>query len=221
MKFKAIIFDMDGTIIDTEHIWEHATGKLLTLHGVEYTQEHKEILAPQLRGLQLHNSCSIIRDMFELSCPIDDLVKQKSELANQLYRQEVIFIDGFVEFHQQVVAAQLKNGIATNADDDTVAAVKQKLNLEKYFGEHIYGISHVAFAGKPNPAIYLHTAAQLNIDPKDCIAIEDSAYGIEAAQRAGMFCIGINSSGDRDAIKKADKKIDHYKEIDLDALLEW
>jgi len=179
----------------------------------------KEVLTPQLRGLQLHNSCSIIRDVFELSCPIDELVKQKSQLANELYRQEVSFIEGFVEFHQLVVSAQLKNGIATNADDDTVNAVKHKLDLEKYFGKHIYGISQVAFAGKPNPAIYLHAAEKLGIDPKHCIAIEDSAYGIEAAQRAGMFCIGINSSGNKESIKKADKQIDHYREIDLTILL--
>ena len=67
--------------------------------------------------------------------------------------------------------------------------------------------------------MYLFTAKQLGVDPAQCLVVEDAPHGIEAANAAGMFCIGINSAGNRDELKEAKFIIDHYDEIDLPRLL--
>ncbi len=110
-------------------------------------------------------------------------------------------------------------GIATNANDATLAITQQCLLLNSFFDNHVYGISCVNNVGKPNPAIYLHAAHQLGIDPHECIAIEDSANGIRAAQQAGMFCIGITTSGNPYQTEKAHLVVDSYKEIPLKELI--
>lgn len=219
MKFKAIIFDMDGTIIDTEKIWKEATRSVITSKGVEISPELEAQLAHELRGVALHKSCAVIKEMFSLAHEVEDLVKEKRDKADALYAIHVKFIDGFIDFHKRVQATGLVYGIATNADDNNIETTINKLKLRDYFGEHIYGISKVNYKGKPAPDIYLHVAKQLGIDPSLCVAIEDTSHGIESAQKAGMFCIGINSAGNRKALEKADFIIDHYSEIDLKRLL--
>ena len=72
---------------------------------------------------------------------------------------------------------------------------------------------------KPNPDIFLHAAKSIGVDPKDCIVIEDSVHGIQAAKAAGMYCIAINTGNDRHLLGQADEIVDCYKQIDLDKLL--
>lgn len=219
MNYKAVIFDMDGTIVNTEKIWTEATQRLIENQGVVYTQELHAILGPQIHGLALHDSCRIIKEVVNLNSAIEDLIQEKSSIAFSLYQQGITFIDGFETFHEKVVRSQLKNGIATNADDATVLITNEKLNLRRFFGEHIYGISCVNNIHKPNPAIYLHVADKLESVPAMCIAIEDSAHGVRAAKQAGMYCIGINTAGKPEQLKEADVLIDSYEEIDLENIL--
>jgi HAD superfamily hydrolase (TIGR01549 family) len=210
---------MDGTIVDTENIWADATKLFIERRGIAYTGELEAALRKEIHGLALHKSCGVIKDFINLEGSVEDLIKEKSLIAYDLYKNGIKFIDGFEAFHCIVQTKNIKNGIATNADDMTVQLSNQALNLSYYFGDHIYGISCVGNICKPDPAIYLHTAEKLGIDPQECLAIEDSAHGIKAAQAAGMLCIGINTSCNYDQVKKADYIVDRYQDIDLDALL--
>ena len=130
------------------------------------------------------------------------------------------FIPGFVQFHQQLAPHNLKSGIATNASKETAELTDKILNLRQFFGEHIYNVSHVNFANKPDPALYLHAAQKLCVDPLECIAIEDSTHGVTAAKGAGMYCIGINTARNHQALQQADIIVDHYNQIDLPKLLQ-
>ncbi len=216
MKYKAIIFDMDGTIVDTEQIWHLSTRTLIKKRGIQLPEEQFCELESKLNGMALPQSCKLIKETANLSETIEELIVENTRLACDLYSRETIkFIDGFTEFYQQVRDLNLKTSIATNANDETLHKTVQFLPLEQLFGTHIYNLSHVNNMGKPNPAIYLHAAKQLEVNAEHCIAIEDSAHGIAAARAAGMFCIGINTSGKPEQIKDAHLKINGYHEIPL------
>lgn len=219
MAIKAIIFDMDGTIIDTEHIWEEATRCLIESKGVAYTPELHAELQKSIRGLAMPKSIYLIKDLAQLEDSAEELMHQKSCIADALYRKGIRFIEGFEEFHSKVKKQNLHSAIATNALDMTVTITNEALDLKRFFGEHIYNISHVNNICKPHPALYLHAARQLGFEPQECIAIEDSAHGITAAQNAGMFCIGINSAGNRKNIEKADLTIEGYGDLSLEELI--
>lgn len=210
---------MDGTIIDTEHIWKKATRMIMTKRGIAIDQALEEELEQRLAGMALPQSCKILKEVVNLPDDVENLVQEKSNNACELYEKQVNFINGFEEFHLKLQKHGLKTGLATNADDNTLNLTNRKLNLHRFFGEHLYNVSHVNHQAKPHPALYLHAAHKLEVDLKTCIAIEDSAHGIQAAQAAGLFCIGLNSSGNLNQVKNADLIVDEYHEINLEKLL--
>lgn len=219
MKFKAIIFDMDGTITNTEPLWHQATHTVIQNRGHSLTLEEKHNLNHRLTGLGLPKSCQIIKELINTDDSIEIIMKEKAAIARRLYETGICFIDGFPEFIQKVVDHSLKIAVATNATIDTLEQTDKSLNLSKYFGNHLYSFNHVNNIGKPNPALFLYAAHKLGVQPSECIVIEDSSHGIMAAKAAGMFCIGINTSRRPEQIKEADLKVENYDAIDLKKLL--
>lgn len=210
---------MDGTIVNTEHLWHKATATLIAKRGITLSAQGQKNLHQRLSGLDVYQSCALIKQTIHAPESVTDLIREKTSLALSFYDNDITFIEGFVDFHRQARNLSLKMGIATNANDATLAITQQCLLLNSFFDQHVYGISCVNNVGKPNPAIYLHAARQLGIDPHECIAIEDSANGIAAAQQAGMFCIGITTSGNPYQTEKAHLIVNSYKEIPLEELV--
>jgi beta-phosphoglucomutase len=219
MKFKAIIFDMDGTIVDTEQLWLETSHTLITNRGKKLTPQEKEQLNQQLHGSGFPKACQLIKDITQSDEDLEVIMKEKLAIGRKLYEKGICFIQGFPEFIQKVTSYELKVAVATNATTEIIEITDKILNLSQYFGKHLYSRNHVNNISKPSPVLFFHAAQQLGVNPRECIVIEDSAHGIMAAKAAGMFCIGINTSKQPDQIKHADLQIDRYQDINLQKLL--
>jgi HAD superfamily hydrolase (TIGR01509 family) len=222
MKYEAIIFDMDGTIIDTNDIWKQAVLCLIEDESNENNmldQDDINKLLFKAHGLAIDKACKIIKDITKTDKSIQELIQKKTNIACSLYKEGIKFIEGFQDFFKSLKKYNIKTAIATNADEITLNLAKNILNLEDLFSKHIYNIKHVDNLAKPHPAIYLYTANQLDVDPERCISIEDSAHGIKAAKGAGMLSIGINTAKNRDLLKEADLIFDSYDDIDLSKII--
>lgn len=220
MNYQSIIFDMDGTIIKTNHIWKLATQKLITERGIILSENEWQELNAIIHGLSLPLSIQVIKDRYKLTDSVETLINEKEFYANSLYAQGIQFIDGFVEFHKQIDALGISSAIATNAVPTTVAITDQTLNLKQFFGNHLYHMGHVNYRAKPDPSIFLYAAQQLITKPEHCIVIEDSPLGIHAAKKAGMYCIAINSSGQKEKLQEADFIIENYHDLDISRFLQ-
>lgn len=218
MKYKAIIFDMDGTIITTEDAWEQATRHMLQTKG-NLSDEECNNLMPMMKGASLYSTCNFLKQNFDTKETIEELIEEKQRLAFKLFKSQAKLIEGFAQFHKTLASHNLKTAIATNSSQKSLETVLKYVPLQDFFQEHIYSIDSINKIPKPKPDIYLFAASKLDIDPTSCIAIEDSTHGVAAAKSAGMFCIGINTGKDKKALAQADHIIDHYNELSIEKFL--
>lgn len=216
---KAIIFDMDGTIVETEHAWEEATLRVLATRGfTNFSQKQYDFLQ-SLSGIGLAQSALMIKKEFNLLDQADILANEAKRIANTLFEEKLEFIEGFEEFHKKLTTHLIPTSIATNAEATSLELLKRKMNLQRFFGENIYGIAEVNYKAKPHPDIFLHAADKLSVYPHECIVFEDSLFGFQAAQAAGMKCIAIKNKINQNNLSLVHGAIDTYHEAE-EALLQ-
>lgn len=212
-QVKAVIFDMDGTIIHSESLWQSATKRFLASHGIVDLVEKDIKIIQSLSGIGLTESAKLIKDAYNIDESIDAIVTKKQRFAIEAIEQEAIaFIDGFEDFHALLTQHKVPNCVATNADAGSLVKFKEKMDLPKYFGNHIYHRGHVGDKAKPNPAMFLHAAKQLGVAPEECIVFEDSHFGFKAAEAAGMRCIAIKSKTNVDSLHMVHEAVESYHE---------
>ncbi|WP_319420022.1 hexitol phosphatase HxpB [Pleurocapsa sp. FMAR1] len=186
MVIKAVIFDMDGLLIDSEPLWQEAEILIFKQVNILLTSE----LCLQTKGLRIDE----VVDYWYQRHPWTNLAKQKVEeliIAKvieliHLRGEPLPGVDRAISFVQQ---KQVKIALASSSASKIIQAVLQKLELTNVFAEVYSAESEVL--GKPHPGVYLTTANKLNVSPSECLALEDSLNGVLAAKAAQMKCIAI------------------------------
>ena len=190
MPIGALIFDMDGVIIDSNPLHRIAWAEYMRRHGVEMTE------AMQQRMYGKRND-EIIRDF--LGAHLDDLeVFAHGAAKEALYRElmqpriKESLVPGIREFLARY--RNLDLAVATNAEAANVDFVLDGAGLRSFFRAIVNG--HDVTNPKPHPDIYLRVAEMLQVPPKDCIVFEDSHTGVQASLAAGMRVIGVTTTHD-------------------------
>lgn len=210
-KVKAIIFDMDGTIVDTEAAWQNATTDLVKqMAGITEFSPEQKLFFNKLTGMCLPLAVAQIKEFFSLGQTTEEIMNLKLKLADFHLSKEIGFIHGFESFHTELQASNMPTCIATNAVPDGLKKMADHVNLHKFFGKNMYCIGDVDFKAKPDPALFLYAAQQLGAHPSECIVFEDSLYGFQAARAAGMKCIAIKNSKNTDLLDQVHGFIESY-----------
>lgn len=210
-SITTIIFDLDGTLANTEPLWAASTRAILAENGISITDEEHHALNRKIRGKSIIECMIVIKEMFELTDDPKQLEEKMVEYF-ELFRKGIQQIPDS-EMFIQLIQKRYKIGIASNSNRYTMQKTVEKLSLHKYFGEHTYSKDDVMGIAKPAPDVFLYAARMLGSDVKDCVVIEDSETGVTAAKNAGMTCIAINTSGMPDKLTKVDLIVDDFKEL--------
>ena len=184
MNRTALIFDMDGVIVDSNPIHREAWEIYNRRFGLETTEAMHQLMYGKRND-------EIVRSFFG-DLPVEEVLRRGAD-KERLYREmisgriESILVPGLRNFLEQYREAP--KAVASNAETANVSFVLRASGLAGYFRAAVDG-SQVTHA-KPHPEIYFRVAEQLGIPPRDCLVFEDSFSGVEAARAAGMRVIGV------------------------------
>lgn len=209
---RAIIFDADGVIIDSERIWDLAQEEFLRRRGIAYERERVKLLCTANSPV---GAIRALQRLYGFDGDPEALSDERLAIVREHYLKDGIpLVPGFLEFFAKV-KDRYRTAVATAMDQGLLALVVERLGLKKLFGEHIYSIAEIGYVPKPRPDIFLYAAGKLGIEPEQCLVIEDSPNGIEAARRAKMRCIALTTTFGRERLAGAEQVVDGFEEIDL------
>lgn len=181
----ALIFDMDGTVVDNMRFHEDAWGRLLSDHGLPFDAAS---FFANTAGMA---SDEILRPLFPNAGP-DEITKlgtDKEVLYRDAYRSHIVALSGLLDLMARADAAGIPMALASAAPPGNIDIVVDTLGLRSRFATII--APSQGFRGKPNPDLFLGAAERMKVAPESCIVFEDAPNGVEAARRAGMRAIAI------------------------------
>ena len=210
---QTVIFDMDGVIVDTEPVHHFAYYQ----HFNELSIEVSDEMYRSFTGNSTRNIFQKLKAQFDLQEDVEDLILRKRHLFNEAFdlKEDLYLIDGVEELIKDLHANGIQLIVASSASKVTINRVFTRFNLHQYFTHIVSGEDFPK--SKPHPAIFEH-AASLSIAPKEnCIVIEDSTNGIQAAVSAGIYCVGYDSFHSKDQdLSKANIVIRHFNELNFE-----
>lgn len=207
---QAIIFDMNGTMIDDMGFHKKAWIKFCKKYGLELTEEE---FKQKFSGKK---NTDILPEVLGRTLSPDEikvLSEEKEALYREIYALYIKEVPGFKDFLNKLKSRNLKVAVATTAIEPNRKFTLGALDLENEF-DVILGDEHIT-NGKPHPEIYLETAKKLGINPSSCLVFEDTPPGVEAGKNAGMKVVGILTTHSKEDLKSADYLINDFTEIQI------
>ncbi len=203
---KAVIFDLDGTLVDSMWMWKAIDIEYLGRYGYECPDE----LQKEIEGMSFTETACYFKEKFNLPVPIEKIKDDWNAMAADKYQHEVPMKEGMLELLIDLKQRGIKTGIATSNSRELVDTVIESLDIGEYFDE-IHTSCEVA-KGKPAPDIYLLVAQCLGVEPKDCLVFEDIPLGIMAGKNAGMKVCAVYDDFSKSLTEEKKRLADYWRD---------
>lgn len=181
---QAVVFDMDGVVIDSERHWRDAERDGLAAR-LKRPLDQTRVMGLSMEGFH----AALVRDNgLELSYP--EFRRLYRDMAREIYERRSLLMPGFLELRDALRTARFRVGLASSSPDEWVNLVIARFGL---LFDAVADADDVGGAGKPDPAVYLAASRTLALPPNACVAVEDSRNGVVAAKAAGMACVALRN----------------------------
>ncbi len=209
---EAIIFDMDGVLVDSEPFHEEIEKRQFSLNNLIITpEEHSKYLGVATDAMWMD-----IKERYHLSLPVEELIEQNRSESYRLFAdlKEIPTIPGIANLLERLSAKNYPMAVASSNFPEVIELMLEKTGMRKYFKFVVS--TQEAGQSKPAPDVYLLAARKLGIDPENCLVVEDSQNGIMAAKAAGMMVVAYQGPvTNPNNQKEADSVIKNYKQLEM------
>lgn len=213
---KAVIYDLDDLMVDSNPLHLRAWEKLLKVYGHEFS-ELPESSQSKFIGMRVIDISQEIIKYFKLGIGIQEFYGKRVEIFLELVREELKPMPGLIQSIKLLKEKNYKLAIASSGAKKYINLVISKFQLGGIFDIIVTGDD--VHKGKPNPETYTTACKKLNILPEDCVVLEDATVGIMAAKSAGCKCIGVkNPHTPPQDLSKADLILSNLKELTTDII---
>lgn len=204
---KAILFDLDGTIIDSTENDFLAWQRIFSEYGVSFSyQEYLRILGA--RGSE------VVQTHLQLTQGQEEslLSTQEEYFKDNCTKRGLSLIPHVENILEHTRSTSLKIALATGSSDEKLKFIFDKVPIRAYFD--VITTADTVHKGKPDPEVFLQAAEKLGVEPKECLVFEDAPMGVKAAKDAGMQCIAITTTHTKRELQQADLVVDSYRQLD-------
>jgi HAD superfamily hydrolase (TIGR01509 family) len=207
---EAVVFDMDGVLVDTEHLWDEVREELTEQWGGRYTPEAQQAMM----GMSSHEWSRYLHEVVGLREPPETINAEVVRRMLARYETDLPVVPGAVEAVRRLADEGYRLAVASSSNRELIDTVLCRLELASVF--EVTVSSEEVARGKPAPDVYVEAARRLGVEPARCVAIEDSASGIRAAHAAEMRVIAYPNRHyppASEALRLADRMIDSPDEL--------
>lgn len=201
---EALIFDMDGTLVDSMGIWKEIDIEYLAMFGHELPSD----LQKCIEGMCFHDTAVYMQKRFNIPQTLEEMKDTWNEMALYKYRNEVKLKPGAENFLKSAREQGIKLAIATSNSRVLTEAVLEARDIDKYFDYVLTGCD--SLKSKPDPEVYLTAAAKINVEPSKCVVFEDIVPGIMAGKNAGMKVVAVEDAYSSYSKTEKQKLADYY-----------
>lgn len=203
-QIEAVIFDLDGSLVDSMWIWRDIDIEFLGKRGMELPDDFQRAI----EGMSFTETAIYSRERFGLSETVEELKGIWNQMAMDKYSHEVDFKPGALDFLKYCKARGIRMGIATSNSRELVDAVAGSLKLWDYISQVV--TSCEVLRGKPAPDVYLEAAKRIGVPPEGCLVFEDVPAGILAGKNAGMQVCAVEDAFSTDLTEEKRRLADYY-----------
>lgn len=199
---EALLFDMDGVVVESQRHWDDHEAEHIFPETVAGDVDPDDVTGMNVEDLYDH-----LEDKYGTTVDEEEFLDVYDEHARQIYGEEAELLDSFGATVDRARERGAKVGLVSSSPVRWIELAFDRWDVADRFDAVVSAdqVDH----GKPDPDVYLAAAEELDVDPGDCVAVEDSAHGIDAANEAGMRTVGLRTpSNDADALSAADAVVD-------------
>jgi HAD superfamily hydrolase (TIGR01509 family) len=206
-EITAVLFDMDGVIVDSERYWHDEQPNNIFPQTLEGEQPD----LTETTGMNYKEIYDYLDENYETTISKDEYVDIFDEVAQDIYHNRVELLDGFHEIREELAERGVPVAIVTSSPPSWYEIVLDRFDIEV---DEVITAENLDAAGKPKPDIYEKAAGIIEHPPENCLVVEDSKNGIESAERAGAFVVACRAEHNSDTdLSEADVVADSPEEI--------
>ena len=204
---NAVLWDLDGTIVDSAPYHKLAWHDTFSGWGINFTEDVHRF------SLGRRNNEIIRRYMGSKMSQreVDLIAEQKEEKFREYIKDDINPCPGVVEIIESLASAEVPLAIVSSATIENIRLITEKLHINSFFNLFVTGKDVIH--GKPNPQGFLMAANKLRVEPRHCIVIEDAVAGVGAAENCGMYCIAVTNTCSKQDLAEADIVVDRLDEL--------